>query len=58
MIERLSAEFSRLDEDAQILHHLRLTAEVIEGKGAKGVFKVLLFLLTALVDVKFHITSG
>ena len=57
VVERLATELGCLDEDAQILHHLRLTAEVVEGKGTKGVFKVLLFLLATLVDVKFHTIS-
>ena len=40
VVQRFAAVFGRLDKDAQVVHHLLLSAEVLEGQRSQGVFKV------------------
>ena len=40
VVERFATVFGRLDEDAQVVDHLLLTAEVVEGEGPEGVLEV------------------
>ena len=58
VVERFAAELRCLDKDAQVFHHLRLSAEVIEAQGAQCVLEVLLLrrqiLLLAYVKIFVH----
>ena len=59
MIERLTTIFGSLDEDAQVLHHLQLSAEVLEAQWSQGVLEVLLLLSSFLSYVEFfHLLMG
>ena len=42
VVKRFATVFSRFDEHLQVLHHLLLTAEVMEGQRTQGVLKLLL----------------
>ena len=42
MVQRLATQAGRLDEDAQVVHHLVLAAEVLETQGAQHVLHVAL----------------
>ena len=56
MVERLTAILGSLYEDAQVIHHLLLAAEVAEAERAECILKVLLARLTFPSDVEvfFH----
>ena len=52
MVERLATITSCLHEDAKVVHHLLLSAEILKAQGAQGILKVLLLHPSFFADVK------
>ena len=60
VVQGLGTQLGRLDKDAQVVHHLVLSAEVAELEGAEGVLEVALFaggLIVSYVKLFFHVLS-